>query len=144
MRRVLSVGLPLLTLGACFSYVPAAPGMLRQGQGVNVFLSAPQDVKLREVTANNVVRVQGEVIEADTQQLAVSASLLVSSSGYEQLGEGATVVIPRASVQQLTARRVSVVRSIGLAGSALVLAALARGSITGGSRDGGGPPPSGQ
>lgn len=146
MRQRCWLMLPVLALAGCFSYIPTNGTALRQGQGVTVLLSVPQDVKLQEVTANNVVRVQGEVIQSDTQALSVSAALLVSSSGYEQLGEGATIVIPRRSIQRLTERRVSMLRSVGLAVLAVgATAAIARGTISGStSRNGGGQPPGGQ
>lgn len=142
--RIISLVL-LLTLGlnGCFAYVPSGGGPLRQGAGVRAVLKNPQDVRLVEVTANNVAVVEGEVVRADAETVLLSARTVISSSGYEQLGGGATVEIPRGNIERLEERRFSTVRSAGLAGIVVALTAVTAAAATGlGIRGGGsgGPP----
>ena len=142
MRKTALLLLCVLPLNGCFAYVPSQGQALRQGQAVQVFLNTPQDVRLADVTANNVVRVDGEIVRLDTAQLVMSATLLTQASGIDQLGQNATVVIPRGHVDHIQEKRFSVLRSAGLVGLAALVTALTAGAVSGGPSDahGGGVP----
>ena len=144
MRKTAAVMIPLFLLSGCYGYLPTKGRPLQQSLGVQVFLNTPQDVRLSQVTANNVSMVQGEVVQADAQEVVVSATLLTTSSGYEQLGENATVHIPRSNVKQLNERHLSYVRTLGIGAVVVLLTALVRGQVQGGGERDGGGPPSGQ
>lgn len=131
-----------VTLAGCYSYAPHRGGPLVQAQGVRVHLASAMDVRLPEVTANNVAVVEGEVVRADSAEVVVSATMVVSNSGYEQLGQGATVVIPRSRIGSIEARRLDVLRTAGLlgivAGGTAVTYAANTGTGTKGTGSGGG------
>lgn len=142
--RIISAAL-LLTLGlnGCFAYQAPSGAPLAQGQGVRVLLSTPMDVRLVDVTANNVALVEGEFVSADSAQLVLSTRLVRSNSGYEQLGGGMTVQIPREKIGRMEERRLSVARSAGLVGiviglTAAVAAANSGTGVKGGPGGGGG------
>ena len=117
-----SIALVLLCalLSGCFTYSPArsAPG---QAARVRVTLSSPADFRLAEFTANEVVVAEGEIVRADSAEVVLSALELRARSGYEFVGQGATLVIPRSNIAVLETRRISVWRS-ALIGGALVAA----------------------
>lgn len=145
MRIISSVLLLCLGLNGCFAYMPSRGGALRQGQGVRAWLNAPMDVRLAEVTANNVSEIEGEVVRADSAVLVLSARMIRSSSGYEQLGANATVQIPRANVARLEERRISVLRSAGLVGIAVALTVVtAAANLGSGAKGGDGRGPGGE
>lgn len=97
----------LVSTGACFHYVPAleAPA---QGTPVRVPLSRPVAVQLRELTANNVIYVRGEVISAESRRLLLSVFALRAQSGFEYRAAGETVALPSDAVAGLEERRFSV------------------------------------
>lgn len=137
MRTIATLLLLTLGLNGCFAYMPSHGAPLRQGQGVKAYLSTPQDVRLEAVTANNVAVVEGEMVRADSAVLVLSAGTLRSNAGYEQLGQGATVQIPRQNLSRLEERRVSVLRSVGLVGIAVALTVLTAAASNGSSARGG-------
>lgn len=141
MRRIVSLVLLSLLLAGCFSYVPQPADALPRGATVRMALSQPVDVRLGEVTANEVVTVSGEMIRADSAVVALSATLLRSRNGYESLAGGETVLIPRERVREVERKRLSPLRT-GLVASAVVvvLALIASQTGFGGGREGGGSP----
>jgi hypothetical protein len=137
VRTISLVLLSTLVLNGCFAYMPSKGAPLRQGQSVQVFLNTPQDVRLTDVTANNVVRVDGEVVSVDSEKMVLSAALVTQASGVDQLGDNATVVVPRGHVDHVQEKRFSVVRTAGLVGLAALVTALTAAGVVGGSSDSG-------
>jgi hypothetical protein len=132
----------IAVLGGCYSYGPHRGGELPQATKVRVHLSSTVDVRLPEVTANNVALLEGEIVRADSAELVISASMVWSNSGYEQLGQGATVAIPVSKIGSIEARRFDVLRTAGLAGlvvggTAATFAANTGGGVRGGGGGGG-------
>jgi hypothetical protein len=143
VRAISLVLLSTFVLNGCFVYVPNKGTPLQQGQSVQVFLNTPQDVRLTDVTANNVVRVDGEVVSVDADKMVLSAALVTQASGMDQLGENATVVVPRSHVDRVQEKRFSAVRTAGLVGLMALLTTLTAAGVVGGTSDGGHGPPSG-
>lgn len=143
MRTIAAFLLVILTLNGCFAYMPSRGAPLRQGQGVRVLLSSPLDVRLVDVTANNVATLDGEVVSSDSATLVLSARMVRSNTGYEQLGGGATVQIPTTQIGEIEERRLSAVKTAGLVGiivglTAIVAAANTGTGVKGGPGGGGG------
>jgi hypothetical protein len=142
VRAIAALLLLTLPLGGCYGYVPYRAGeALQSPQRVRVHLRVPQDVRLADVTANNVTLLDGEVVSADSSMLVVSTNFVTAGSGAEQLGGGATARIPRSAIDSLELRRFSKARTAGLAGIIGVLTAITAGLMTGsatGSGSGGG------
>lgn len=142
MRRTSLLLLMVMTLNGCFSYVPAGAKNPGQSSRVRVHLNQPQEVRLSQITANDVSVVDGEVVELTDDALTVSALWVTGRGGYENPGENVTVRIPRANVSRLEVRRPSLLRTGAILGIAALLAgAFAAATLNGGSEGGGGPPP---
>ncbi len=130
----------------CFAYATVADCAPFPEQGVRIraHLSAPDRVRLTNITAENVVRVDGDVIEWERQQLRVSAFWLRSSGGIEHRGVGESVTIERSRIVSLEKKTVSVARTGAFAGLIVALGLIARaafGGISGGGQPPGPPPP---
>lgn len=136
IRRCVALA-SLLTMGACFHYVPA-PDVSRQGTRVRAELVEPRAVELREVTANNVTNLSGELVSSGPDRLVLSVFALRTAGGFEYLSEGETVVLPGDAVGRVEERRISAVRTT-LAIAILGAAMYAIGSSLGGSSGGGEP-----
>nr|NIY07960.1 hypothetical protein [Gemmatimonadota bacterium] len=136
LRRCLSLSL-LLTTGACFHYVPGSDATPR-GARVRVELTRPTPVELREVTANSVTNVSGEVVSSASDRLVLSVFALRAAGGFEYLSGGETVIFPNDVVGRVEERRISPVRTALAA--ALVGAAVYAISATLGGSSGGGEP----
>lgn len=129
-RRPLSMFLATtLLLQGCYSYAPVRGEFPAQGSRVRVQLSEPQDVRLAQITANDVVRINGEVVRADTGSLLLSTWFVQSRSGYENIGQGETAVIPRRNIVSVEKNQLSLVRTAGLLGVAMLLGVLIRGAV---------------
>jgi hypothetical protein len=142
VRPVATALLCLSVLNGCFAYVPAA-GDPPAPNRVRVLLTRPMDVRLTNVTANNVAVAEGEVVSTTRDTLTISAHWLRAGTGYEFPGVGETVRIPREQVGRLETRRFSAARSAGVAILTVGLGALlfaGVGKLTGGSDGGGGRP----
>ncbi|MEW5930740.1 MAG: hypothetical protein AB1941_25040 [Gemmatimonadota bacterium] len=145
--RPIALVLLCALLSGCFTYSPArsAPGRAAR---VRVTLSTPTDFRLTEVTANEVVVVEGEIVRADSAEVAISALDLRARSGYEFATQGETLVIPRSSIAVLETRRISVWRSALVVGALVAVMTLTEKLIGLGIGDdnggggGGGPNPS--
>jgi hypothetical protein len=142
VRAIAVLLLLTLPLSGCYGYVPYRPGLaLQSPQRVRVHLSVPQDVRLTDVTANNVTLLDGEVVSAGADTLVVSTNFVTSASGMEQLGGGVTTRIPRSAIGSLEVRRFDKTRTAGLVGIIVALTGITAGLMTGsatGSGSGGG------
>lgn len=136
----------VFTLSGCFSYSPTDLAAPKQRDSVRVQLSRPEDFRLTQYTANDVIRIEGEVITLDESFLHLSAWALRARSGYHMAAQGETVRIPRDAVAQVEQKQISPGRSALIAGLAIlagaVISVAAGGS--GGEEGGGGGGPSGQ
>lgn len=140
MTRILPV-LGALLLSGCFAYVPVRPDAPPpKGTPVRVRLATPADYRLTRYTANDVVEVEGEVIQAEQDRLLLSAFGMRSAADFEFFAEGETVAIPSDQLVSFERRKISLIRS-GL----LVVAVAALGSLVklaldtaGGGGEGGG------
>ncbi len=142
MRAIAALLLVTLSLSACFSYRTIDPALSRQRDDVRVRLSRPIDVRLTEITANDVVQVDGEVISAADTVLYVSAWALRSRSGFSILAQGETVAIPTAGITELERKRISALRSSAVVAGVLALSTVIFGAVRGGA-EGEGPGPGG-
>lgn len=135
----------VLVLAGCYSYAPVSgPRSLDRGDAVRIHLADQLDVQLAEVTANDVVRLDGEVIGWRNDSLAMSAFLLVSETGYEHRSPGETVLVAEDRVAGLERRRIDRLRTgaftIGLIALSSVTAVVLGAGGGEGDDPGGGPP----
>jgi hypothetical protein len=129
----------------CHRYVPVETGSARPepGQQVRAHLNAPDRVRLTHVTAEDVVQINGELVEWDDGRVVLSAFWLKSSSGIEHRAVGETVALREDEIQTLEAKQVSVVLSAAVVvGAVAALVLIGRQFTgTGGGEDTEPPPP---
>ncbi|MBW3631263.1 MAG: hypothetical protein KY464_18520, partial [Gemmatimonadetes bacterium] len=118
-RRAAWAVLSLLTLNACFSYVPVGGDLPGPGARVSVQLHAPQQLRAQDFTADDVVEVRGNLVGADTAQVLLVAVALTSSSGHQRLGVRPTMQVPRLNIAHVRENRISPLRTAALAGVAV-------------------------
>lgn len=132
----------LVTLcSSCFSYATLQSDPVRQGKRLRVQLSTPRDIRLTNVTANDVVTVDGELVRFAPDTATLSVWMLKARSGYEFIGTGETVFLPRRDIAAVEERRFSILRSAAVAaaaGLAIVLIERAIGGSGGEGREPGG------
>jgi hypothetical protein len=126
--------LSLVTVG-CLSYTPIdgnepAP---RLGMEVRAHLSTPESFPLTNLTANNVVEVDGEIVRWEEDRLVLSAWWLRAGSGIEHRGIGETVNIPRSSLGAVERKQLSVTRTGVLVGFIALLGVLAQAALSAGA-----------
>ncbi len=140
IRNTLLIAAALL-LSGCFAYIPVPPGTAPpQGTAVRAYLSRPGDYRLTDYTANNIVQIDGEIVRVNPDTLVLSAFGLQAASGFEFLGNGETVLVPRMAVGGLERKQLSVWRSAALGAvfaAVVTLGGFALAAAGGGSEGGG-------
>ncbi len=146
----LSVALLLPFAAACHRYVPpeGGPEVLARGEQIRVSTSDPVSVDLGEISVDDAILVDGELIELREDGTVVMSVIQAKSpSGAVRGGMGETVTIPGnvvASVEKRVINPVTttlVVVIIAGAATAIGIAALNAGSSNGDGNGNGPPPP---
>lgn len=110
-------------LNGCYTYFPTQQ-IPDRGAKVRLELAQPQDVRLSEVTANDVVNLQGELAQVDSNRVVLSAFVLRSQSGYENIGRGESVSILRQNIASIRQSRISPLNTAGLVAIGVVIGVL--------------------
>ena len=130
----------------CYRYTPVEADTPRPqpGQQMRVYLNEPDRVRLTHITAENVVQINGELVEWDNGRVVMSAFWLKSSAGIEHRAVGETVVVQQSSVGAMEAKRPAIAASIALTGALIVAAIIVGRTFSAGSGEGNEPgrPPS--
>lgn len=131
----------LIGLTGCYSYVPLSGASPGRGTQVRARLNQPASFTLADVTVNNVVLIDAEVVRSGDDSLVVSALSLRSQTGMEFPAAGETLAIGAGSLGTVETRRMSLLRSSALivaAGAAATLLFASLGTLDSGG--GGGKP----
>jgi hypothetical protein len=138
-RSSLLLSALVITASGCYHYVPVSEAPT-YGAAIQTHLERPIPVELTDITANNVVRIRGEVIAADADQLVLSAFRIWGANGLEQPLRGETVRIPTDLVGLMEVKRFSTVRTalatVGLAAGSYLIQAALRAAVGGGEGEG--------
>jgi hypothetical protein len=131
-----------INLAGCTVYVPTGIERLERPDRVRVYLSAPGQFELLDLTANNVTVVDGEVVRWDDESLVLSVWWLEAASGLEFKAVGETIVVQRENINHIEERKISFAKTVGLVAIVVVAFAVGVGALAsvGGSGSGGGPP----
>lgn len=139
IRAVAIVLLVLLGANGCARYVATPLAQtLATGERVQIQFRNLRDVRMGEVTANDVRTLGGEVVDYRGDTLVVAAFTAVAANGYETLGPGASVAIHRDEIATVGVSRLSVARTAGLTAifvGLTVLLATALKNVGGGGGD---------
>jgi hypothetical protein len=130
----------------CYSFVPvgAAEPRPEVGHQVRAYLNQPDRVRLQHVTAENVVQVNGELVEWDNGRLLLSAFWVKSASGFEYNALGETVSLRDNDLERVEAKTINIPVTVGVTAVAVagaILLGAAFGTFGSSGDDGGQPPP---
>ncbi len=128
-RRIVAASLLAPLLGGCFAYTPLRRPSAPPAAELRLRLSTPGDYRLTNITMNDVREVDGELVAMDDSTVVVSATRLVAVSGFEHLGEGATLRVPRASIASIDIKRVSPARTALFVGGLAALGAATSAAL---------------
>ncbi len=129
VRRLVAASL-LPLFGGCYAYAPlATPAPPRRAAELRLQLSTPGDYRLTNITMNDVGTIDGELVTMDDSAVIVSATRLVARSGFEHLGEGATLRVPRSSIGAIQIKRLSGGRTALFVGGLVALGALTSAAL---------------
>lgn len=109
------LALALLNLTACHHYLPTGVENVERPDRVRVTLAEPMDVELLDLTARDVVVLDGEVVRWDDETLVLSVWWLTANNGLEFRAQGETAVVPRERLNGLELRKFSLLKTVGLA-----------------------------
>ncbi len=110
--------------GGCFGYVPLTKPAAPPAAALRVRLQMPADYRLTSVTVNDVGMLDGELVQMDDSTLVLSATRVVARSGFEHLGENATLQVPRANIASLEVKQLARGRTVLFVGGLLAFAGL--------------------
>ncbi len=130
----------------CYSYVPldAAEPRPEIGHQVRAYLNQPDRVRLQHVTAENVIQVNGELVEWDNGRLLLSAFWVKSASGFEYNALGETVSLRDNDLNRVETKKINIPVTVGVVAVAVagaILLGSAFGTFGSGNEGGGQPPP---
>ncbi len=122
----------------CYRYTPVEADQPRPepGQQVRAYLNEPDRVRLTHITAENVIQINGELVEWDNGRVAMSAFWLKSSAGVEHRAVGETVVVQESSIGVFEAKRPSIAASVALTGALVVAAIIVGRAFAAGAGEG--------
>ncbi len=123
IRRLVAAAL-LPLVGGCYAYVPLRTPSPPEAAALRLRLSTPGDYRLTNVTMNDVGEIDGELVSMNDSAVILSATRLVSRSGFEHLGEGATLRVPRLSIGAIEMKHLSPARTALFVGGLIALGAL--------------------
>ena len=142
MRGVLPV--LLVVVSGCYSYVAVRGSAPANGAAVQIEFATPRDVVLQDVTVHGITAVQGRLLTADADSLALAVARLWGQEGRTYEATGIGVSLPRQDVAAVREKRASPARSalaIGTGAAGIVATILGVRALVG---SGGGttrPPP---
>jgi hypothetical protein len=142
MRGLLSV--LLLVVTGCYSYVAVGGTAPVEGADVELQLTAPRDVALQDVTVHGITGVQGRLLSADSDSVALAVVRLWGLEGRSYEATGVGVRLPRADIATVREKRMSGARSalaIGASSAGIVAMVLGVKGLLGSGGGSGRPPP---
>ncbi len=128
-RRIVAASLLAPLLGGCFAYAPLQQPSAPPAAALRLRLTTPADFRLTNITMNDVREVDGELVSMDDSAVVVSATRLVAVSGFEHMGEAATLRVPRASIGSIEVKRLSRARTALFVGGLAALGAATSAAL---------------
>jgi hypothetical protein len=133
--RPLFLALVTLGMSGCFAYHEVAPASIEPGDEVRVTVDREVALDLAEQTGEVRTSLAGRVTE-QTNDAAVGLSFAVSGSAFRDFA-----ALPREGIVRIEERRLSALRSAGLAVLTGAVAAIVLSVTEGGDNDGQGEVP---
>jgi hypothetical protein len=127
----LAVACSAALLAGCYRYGPLPAAVPAAGSRVSVQLSDEGSRALARQVGAGVARIEGSVLEADSNGLAIAVRRVETSRGERMDWNGESVQLPRRSVQAIHQRRLSL-GATGALGGAVVAGVLAASQLIGG------------
>ena len=107
---------PILLLSGCFEYVEVQGGysQIARGSEVRTRLVEPESIMLGDITAHDIVGMDGEFVRADDSDMVLSAFWLDSAIrevGFP--GDGWSVRIPLSNIAKFEIKKLNRWRTVG-------------------------------
>ncbi|MGH7568127.1 MAG: hypothetical protein ACREL9_04015 [Gemmatimonadales bacterium] len=121
MRRLIPVG--MLLCAGCYGYHGVGSVAPAENTDVRVDFVSPRDVTLQDVTVHGITTIQGRLLYANTDSVAVAVTRLWGQEGRTYEAERIGVSLPASGVAALRQKRLSPARSglAMIAGSAAIV-----------------------
>jgi len=104
----------LVIVGGCYSYVAVGGTTPSDGADVQFELAAPRDVVLQDVTVHGITALQGRLLGASSDSVALAVVRLWGLEGRSYEATRIGVSLPRQDIATVREKRISPARS-GLA-----------------------------
>jgi hypothetical protein len=134
----------LVVVGGCYSYVAVGGIAPADGADVQFDLAAPRDVVLQDVTVHGITAVQGRLLYAHSDSVALAVARLWGLEGRSYEATGIGVSLPRQGITSVRAKRMSRARSglaIGVSAAGIVATILGVRALVGSGGGSGTPKP---
>ena len=137
---------PILLCAACQSYNPVAVSTLAPATDVRVTFTDDGRTEVTRLVGPRVSAVEGRILSMDTNAVRMAIRTLRHPDGSFDLSHDEVVMIPRHAIGEAEVRRISVGRSVLLAGaivagSSIAATQLENSGATGKTGAGGGSTP---
>lgn len=142
MRGVLLV--LVVIVGGCYRYVAVGETAPANDADVQLDLAAPRAVVLQDVTLHGITGVQGRLLSADADSVAVAVARLWGLEGRTYEATGIGVSLPRQGIASVRAKRMAPARSglaIGAGAAGIVAMVLGVRALVGSGGGSGRPKP---
>ena len=116
-RHLFVIVLLIAALTGCYTYRPIALEQTPRGAYVSAQLTDAGTAELGRLLGPSVVAVEGQLIDATTDQVSLSVKTTRQTNGVENFWTGETVDLPRLHVARVTERRFSRGRTALVGGS---------------------------
>jgi len=129
-------------LCGCYESVPIQIGAVQPGTKIRVTLTDAGTDSLARYLGPGVLTVDGKLIKATEERLALGVTSVAMRSGQEQYWKGESVAIPRSALAIVQERKLNKPKSLILSGALIAALASIRlsgvvGGNSGGSNGGG-------
>ncbi|HEV8266171.1 MAG TPA: hypothetical protein VGQ06_14585 [Gemmatimonadales bacterium] len=104
----------LVVVGGCYRYVAVGGTAPSDGADVQLELAPPRDVVLQDVTVHGITALQGRLLGASADSVALAVVKLWGLEGRTYEATGIGVTLPRQGIAAVREKRMSAARS-GLA-----------------------------
>jgi len=146
--KQLMIGLAVLLLAGCFTYVPYEQATPRAGDHVTADLTPGGSEELARLVGPRVGSVRGQVLTADGNSMLLSVSSTTSYDDQTTDWKGEQVAVPLGNVNQILTKKFSAGRTLMLTAAVVGVGILGAKILTGvdqsnhnGSTGGGGQNP---
>jgi hypothetical protein len=114
----------VLWLSACYTLVPLFPNAVRPGQEVSVEITDAGRVALAERLGPELHRVEGQVVQATSEDIALRVAAITNVGGSRNTWNGERVTFRTEHLRTASEKKLSMGRTIAMAAAGLAAVVL--------------------